>query len=161
MENLTIYNYHPVTGELLSTGEADRDHVVKGNWLIPAFATEIKPPKKQKGKALVFNNGKWQHVKDERGQKYWLEDGTACEIKSIGELLPEGALNEKPEPKPLTEEEISLNRSKEYANPKTGSDRHFMEAARKRAEGDEAGAKKAEKQGLKRVAEIKEQHPKN
>lgn len=159
MENLTIYNYHPVTGEFLSIGEADKDQLVPDNWLIPAYATDIKPPKKQKGKALLFKDGKWLHVKDERGKKYWLEDGTECEIKLLGETFPSGALDKKPDPKPSTKDEVLLNRSKEYASPKTGSDRYFMEAARKRAEGDEEGAKEAESKGLKRVAEIKEQHP--
>lgn len=46
-----------------------------------------------------------------------------------------------------------------YAHPKTGSDRYFVEAARKRAEDDMAGADAATVAGLARVAEIKAEYP--
>lgn len=59
------------------------------------------------------------------------------------------------DPTPLTPEEIELLRAVEYANPITGSDKYFMEAARKRAAGDEQGAAQAEQQGLDLVSEIK------
>jgi hypothetical protein len=163
MSNLKIYNYHPITGEYLSESEAEKDQLDKNNWLIPAHATDKKPPKQKKGHALVFKNNQWQNAIDHRGWQYWLEDGSEHVISNIGEELPEGATTEKPvvEPKPLTNEQVKALRAVEYAQPTTGSDRHFLEAMRKRAGGDEQGAKDAEQEGLIRVAEIKQQHPTN
>lgn len=160
MENLTIYNYHPVTGELLSTGEADRDQLLPDNWLIPAHATEIKPPEeKEKNKAVCFIDNEWRLVDDYRGQSYWLEDGSKHVIKELGETLPVDALTEEPPEPPLTAEQIKQARAIAYSNPTTGSDRHFIEAQRKRATGDETGAQEAEQLGVARVEEIKQELP--
>lgn len=161
MDNLTIYNYHPSSGVFLSEGEAERDQLDADNWLIPANATDKKPPKQKTGYALVFKNSKWQNIIDNRGTVYWLEDGSEHVISDIGDELPEGALNEKPEvePEPLTNEQIKEQRAIEYADPITGSDRYFAEAARKRASGDEQGASEAEQLGIERVEKIKAQYP--
>lgn len=159
METLKIYNYNPSNGEFLSEGEAEQDQLDVENWLIPAHATDQKPPKQKTGYTLVFKNNKWQNVIDNRGKTYWLEDGSEHVISAIGEELPEGALTEKPviEPEPLTDEKILLARALAYADTASGSDRHFMEATRKRAGGDEEGAAQAEQKGLLRVAEIKKE----
>ncbi len=161
METLKIYNYHPASGVFLSEGEAEQDQLDADNCLIPAYATDQKPPKQKKGHALVFKNNKWQNVIDKRGTVYWLEDGSEHVISKVGEELPEGSLTEKPviEPAPLTNEQIKEQRAIEYANPKTGSDRYFAEAARKRASGDEEGAKQADQLGIFRVKQIKEKYP--
>lgn len=60
------------------------------------------------------------------------------------------------DPTPLTVEEIEKLRAIAYSDSITGSDRHFIEAARKRATGDEDGAIEAEQLGVARVSEIKE-----
>lgn len=161
MKPLKIYNYHPSNGVFLSEGEAEPDQLDADNWLIPAHATDQKPPKQKKGHALVFKNDQWQNIIDNLGTVYWLEDGSEHVISAIGEELPEGALTEKPtiEPEPLTNEQIKEQRAIEYANPTTGSDRYFAEAARKRASGDEQGASEAEQLGIARVEEIKSQYP--
>lgn len=161
MKALKIYNYHPSSGVFLSEGEAEQDQLDADNWLIPANATDKKPPKQKSGHALVFKNNKWQNIIDNRGTVYWLEDGSENVISAIGEELPEGALTEKPviEPEPLTNEQIKEQRAIEYANPTTGSDRYFLEATRKRASGDEKGAKQAEQLGIDRVKQIKDQYP--
>jgi len=161
MDNLTVYNYHPSNGVFLSEGEAEQDQLDADNWLIPAHATDKKPPKKKAGYALAFKNNKWQNVIDNRGTVYWLEDGSEHVISDIGEELPEGALTEKPviDLEPLTNEQIKEQRAIEYANPTTGSDRYFAEAARKRASGDEQGASEAEQLGIARFEEIKAQYP--
>ena len=62
------------------------------------------------------------------------------------------------EPVKMTTEEIERLRAIEYANPIRGSDRYFLEAARKRAALDETGAIAAESAGLARVTEIKNQY---
>lgn len=159
MENLTIYNYHPVTGEFLSEGQADKDQLVPDNWLIPAHATDIKPPEQQENKAAVFAFDEWQLIDDYRGQEYWLEDGSKHTIKELGETLPADALKEEPPAPPLTAEQIKQARAIAYSNPTTGSDRHFIEAQRKRATGDETGAQEAEQLGVARVEEIKQELP--
>lgn len=50
--------------------------------------------------------------------------------------------------------EIERRRKLAYADPETGSDRHFNEAARLDASGDTDGAALARSAGLVRVAEI-------
>ena len=59
---MKIYHYHPVTKEYLGEGMADKDPLIKNNWLIPAHATNIEPPPRAEGKAVVFNNGQWEYV---------------------------------------------------------------------------------------------------
>lgn len=59
------------------------------------------------------------------------------------------------DPTPLSPEEIERLRALAYSDPVTGSDKHFLEASRKRATGDEEGAIKAETLGIARVEEIK------
>lgn len=160
MGNLRVYNYHPLSGVFLFEGEADKDQLDADNWLIPANATDKKPPKQKSGYALAFKNDKWENVIDNRGLIYWLEDGGEHVITVIGEELPKGALTEKPvaEPVKLTSDQIEQLLATEYADPITGSDRYFLEAARKRTIGDEQGALKAEQQGLELVAEIKNKY---
>lgn len=64
-----------------------------------------------------------------------------------------------PDPEPLTVDQVYALRAAAYADPQNGSDRHFLEAARKTAEGDTAGADAATQAGLERVAEIKAEYP--
>ncbi|QIG76099.1 putative tail fiber assembly protein [Rhizobium phage RHph_I4] len=65
---MRIYNYHPVTKEYLGYSEADNDPVLNpdrdenGAFLIPDYATQIKPPEAQTGNARVFVNGAWGYV---------------------------------------------------------------------------------------------------
>ncbi len=59
------------------------------------------------------------------------------------------------DPTPLTPDQIQVKRAMAYADPVHGSDKYFIEAARKRASGDEQGATEAEQQGLELVDEIK------
>lgn len=66
---------------------------------------------------------------------------------------------ERDKPKPLTIEQVYALRATAYADPQTGSDRHFAEAARKRAEDDTTGAAAATQAGLARAAEIKAEYP--
>lgn len=69
-------------------------------------------------------------------------------------------LIDPPPPAPLTREQIEALRLRAYANPLTGSDRHFAEAARLQAMGaaqEEIDAAKAA--GAARYAEIQAQYP--
>lgn len=160
---MKIYHYHFKTGEFLSTGEADADPMVEGNYLIPANATTEEPPEAEENKVLVFSDGNWSLVDDYRGTTYWTDYQTSFTISEIGVTVPDDAYLEQPEaPEPTAEEVSAQNmvlRESAYSNALTGSDRHFMEAARKRAAGDEDGAVESESLGLARVAEIQEQYP--
>lgn len=160
---MKIYHYHFSTGEFLSIGEADADPMVEGNYLIPANATTEEPPEAEDNKARVFIDGSWSLVDDYRGTTYWTDYQTSFTISEIGVTVPDDASLEQPDEPELTDEEMSEQnmkmREQAYSNALTGSDRHFMEAARKRAAGDEDGAVKSESLGLARVAEIQEQYP--
>lgn len=57
------------------------------------------------------------------------------------------------------ERQIEINRQVAYANPVSGSDRHFAEATRLEAMGDTAGAKAARTAGLARYDEIRTMYP--
>lgn len=85
----TIYNYHPVTGEFLSTGLADPDPRIPNNWLIPANATTIAPPAPADGHTAAFINGAWVSLKDHRGETWW-KDGQSYTITGLGDPSAEG-----------------------------------------------------------------------
>lgn len=63
-----IYNYHPATGEFISTTSADPSPLEPGVFLIPACATEIAPPVVQDGHVAVFEDGAWLAKPDTRGE---------------------------------------------------------------------------------------------
>lgn len=160
---MNIYHYHPVTKEYLGKGLADKDPMVKGNWLIPAHATEVEPPELKEKQAAVFCDGQWQIVNDHRGFEYWLQNGEHHVINDLGAELPEEYLTEKPKPEPLSEDQLKriaeIERVAAYADPNNGSDKLFMEAIRKRAAGDEQGALEAERAAILRVEQIKQEFP--
>lgn len=54
---------------------------------------------------------------------------------------------------------VEAQRLAAYANPQTGSDRHFAEHARLEAMGDTDGAEVARTAGLARYDEIRSQYP--
>lgn len=72
-------------------------------------------------------------------------------IKTAEEIATEEAA--------ATQEALLAQRTSAYSNPSTGSDRFFLEAARKDAAGDVAGAEAARAAGLSRVEEIKLEYP--
>lgn len=56
---MKIYNYHPETLELVGESVADIDPLQADNWLIPAHATNEKPPKEKAGFTRHFENAEW------------------------------------------------------------------------------------------------------
>jgi hypothetical protein len=55
----TIYHYHPETKEYMEPEEADYSPVNPNTPIIPAFATDIKPPTVNDKQKAVFIGGKW------------------------------------------------------------------------------------------------------
>lgn len=77
------------------------------------------------------------------------------------EVVPDGETVTDADPIPIEvlRADVEQQRLSAYANPLTGSDRHFAEAARLEALGDTAGAESARAAGLARYEEIRAEHP--
>ncbi|AQW85490.1 hypothetical protein CPIN18020_0243 [Campylobacter pinnipediorum subsp. caledonicus] len=65
---MKVYNYDKETKEYLYESEAQTSPLEEGKYLIPANATELKPPKEKAGFAICFNNTEWIYKKDLRGK---------------------------------------------------------------------------------------------
>ena len=85
---MIIYHYHPITGELTGTGKADADPMQKGNWLIPANATTVAPPKIiLSDHFAAFKDGIWSQVENHKGKAvYNKETKAAREITEVGPI---------------------------------------------------------------------------
>lgn len=83
---MQIYNYHPVTGEYLSTSEADPSPLEPGVFLIPAHATDIAPPEVATGSGAKFVSGTWIVVPDHRGEVWFDTTGAELVIHALGEV---------------------------------------------------------------------------
>jgi len=84
--------------------------------------------------------------------------------QALGQLIEWGEdgfpfLTDPPPPPPPTIEQTEAARLQAYANPLTGSDRHFAEAARCNTQGDTAGAQAATTAGQARYEEIRTEYP--
>ena len=106
-----VYRYHPETKEYLGKTEADPDQKEKGQWLIPAHATEEAPPKKKEGHVAIFDGVRFTNVPDNRGKIYWIvkknEEGKEVsekiEITLPGITVPEDSFSEEPDLRTLEE----------------------------------------------------------
>ena len=94
---MKIYIYDAKTNEYLYEAEAQIDPLAssKGEkiYLMPPNATQIAPLEPKAGYADVFNNGKWEQIKDERGEIYYDNDNNAI---TITKLEQEKGLNKEP-----------------------------------------------------------------
>lgn len=59
---MNIYHFSPDSGLFVGEGLADQDPLDQGNWLVPAFSTQIAPPAPVDGKTVNFLNGAWSYV---------------------------------------------------------------------------------------------------
>lgn len=81
---MKIYNYCDLFNEYSGSSEAEESPLEPGEFIIPANATTIAPPKKKDGYATVFKDGKWLRVKDNRGVAiYDKENQTAYTHKTL------------------------------------------------------------------------------
>ncbi|WP_224826297.1 hypothetical protein [Cognatishimia sp. MH4019] len=93
---MKIYNFDAETG--VYTGEAAADKSPRdGAWLVPAFATKIRPPQVPDGRVAIFRDGAWTIVEDHVGTEYWMPDGSHHVIEAYGDVPPEVALFEEPD----------------------------------------------------------------
>ena len=92
-----IYHYDRENFEFLAEGDAVVCPITKKDLIIPAYATQVKPPNKQSGKTVCFINGIWEQVTDKRGVVFYNQQGCTFVQNCLGEL-PEWALLQKPQP---------------------------------------------------------------
>lgn len=111
---MKIYIYDTKNNEYLYEAEAQIDPLAssKGEtiYLMPPNATQIAPTEPKAGYANVFTNGKWEQVKDERGEIYYDNDNNAITITELGQekrLSKEPKIDEKDEQLAEIEAEIA------------------------------------------------------
>lgn len=87
MEQKKIIYIYDEKGFFLHEEYAYLNPVTQKDYLMPPDATDVKPPE-EKGFVARWDGKKWTQEKDNRGVKYFDENGTEQEIKEIGEELP-------------------------------------------------------------------------
>lgn len=91
------YIYDTQTNEYLYEAEAQIDPLASSEgeaiYLMPPNATQIAPTEPKAGFVNVFTNGKWEQVKDERGETYYDDENNAIIITELGQ---EKGLNKEP-----------------------------------------------------------------
>ena len=94
---MKIYIYNTQNNEYLYETEAQIDPLASSKsetiYLMPPNATQIAPTEPKAGYANVFTNGKWEQIKDERGEIYYDNDNNAITITELGQ---EKGLNKEP-----------------------------------------------------------------
>ncbi|QPI00147.1 hypothetical protein G5B97_08660 [Campylobacter concisus] len=94
---MKIYIYDTQTNEYLYEAEAQIDPLASSEgeaiYLMPPNATQIAPTEPKAGFVNVFTNGKWEQVKDERGETYYDDENNAIIITELGQ---EKGLNKEP-----------------------------------------------------------------
>jgi len=70
---MEIYNYHPDYKHLTAVSIADESPLEPGVFLIPAYATDIKPPICESNQIQIFNGISWDIIEDKRGTYYSTE----------------------------------------------------------------------------------------
>lgn len=80
---MKIYNYDPDYKYFYFESEADLSPLEPGVFLIPAHATDIKPPSCESNQIQIFNGTSWDIVEDARGIYYSIET-----LESIENLNP-------------------------------------------------------------------------
>ncbi len=99
---MKIYHFDE-KGLYLGESEADKSPLEKDVYLIPANATDTKPPTAGINQVAKFDGNQWALIPDFRGIKYWTADHVQHEITEAGQLLPDDFYLNDP---PLTQAEI-------------------------------------------------------
>ena len=94
---MKIYIYDTENNEYLYEVEAQIDPLASSKsetiYLMPPNATQIAPKEPKAGYANIFNNGKWEQIRDERGKTYYDNDNNTIIITELGQ---EKGLNKEP-----------------------------------------------------------------
>ena len=94
---MKIYIYNTQNNEYLYETEAQIDPLASSKsetiYLMPPNATQTAPLEPKAGYVNVFNNGKWEQIRDERGEIYYDNDNSAVIITKLGQ---EKELNKEP-----------------------------------------------------------------
>lgn len=102
---MQIWNYHPITGELLGPSFADPNPVEEGEWILPAYATATNPGGAQLGRAYKFVGYSWESVPDCRGERWWPVDAEfnteLVTIDFIGDPAERGLTSFEPPAPPV------------------------------------------------------------
>lgn len=117
---MKIYIYDTQNNEYLYETEAQIDPLLSSSkgetiYLMPPNATQVAPKEPKAGFASVFTNGKWEQVKDERGETYYDNDNNALTITELGQekgLSKEPKIDEKA--KQLAEIEAEIGECENY-----------------------------------------------
>jgi len=109
---MKIYHFDH-NGLFIGESDADRSPLENEVFLIPANATNIKPPEIGLNQIQKFNGVNWSVIADFRGFKYWTSHNVMHEILNAGELLPSEFFTENP---PKTQNEIDLEISNQAKN---------------------------------------------
>lgn len=94
---MKIYIYDTKNNEYLYEAEAQIDPLASNEvetiYLMPPNATQTAPLEPKAGFANVFIDGKWEQIKDERGETYYDNDNNVLIITELGQ---EKGLNKEP-----------------------------------------------------------------
>jgi hypothetical protein len=84
---MNVYSYDPITGEYLGVTVADSDPLALGQYLLPAFTTEVQPPIPAEGHKAIWQSGVWTEVPVDfispQEEPLTLEQAKAKKLKSI------------------------------------------------------------------------------
>lgn len=106
---MEIWNYDSSTKELVGSSQARVDPMSPEQYLLPAFATTIRPPEKDEGCTIIFSGGQWIQVEDHRGETWWETYDRSVIIQKIGNPFDIGLNRDRP-PAPIpTAEQLCEN----------------------------------------------------
>ncbi|MDJ0686438.1 MAG: DUF4376 domain-containing protein [Alphaproteobacteria bacterium] len=97
MEHAIVYRFAAETGELLGSGQAQKNPRRDGDYLLPANATPVAPPDVPSGYVAVFDGEEWSTLVDHRGETAYDAGGEPHTIVSLGPL-PDGWSFDAPPP---------------------------------------------------------------
>lgn len=83
---MKIYNYNKETLEYTTTEQCDKNPLELGKFLIPKYATVVKPLPDKDGYTQLFKTDKWQYIIDNRGTVYNKETSQSLEYYDLGKL---------------------------------------------------------------------------
>lgn len=97
---MQLYGYAPLTGIYTGPVTAEPCPLGSGDWIVPAFCTDVPPPVVGPKQAAVFKDGAWSVVADHRGETWWSGLQSVL-IQAVGDPAAAG-LSPTPPPDTVT-----------------------------------------------------------